>query len=187
MTSIEDDLKHWSKTVLEVPNKHLNGLPACPYAKAAWASNKVKVMEHDSIFDGTVLASEQFWKHDYELIIVVSFKIPEFEEFDHWVRSLNDVFSPQDLHLMGFHPEYGAEDADLDFLYDHEWESDIRDDYCMIFLQSLSQVDDASKILEKKGYYDAFRHVEYEELVLKRRERRNGNEAESNEDEEASR
>jgi hypothetical protein len=57
----------------------------------------------------------------------------------------------------------------------------------MIFLQSLSQVDDASKILEKKGYYDAFRHVEYEELVLKRRERRNGNEAKSNEDEEASR
>ena len=184
MTSIEADLRHWSKTVLEVPNKHLKGLPACPYAKAAWAQNKVKVIEHDDIYAGVLTATDNFWKHDFELIIVASYRIPPFEEFDTWLNGVNDAFTKQDLHLMGFHPEYGAEDADLDFLYTHEWESEIEDEYCMVFVQSLSQVDDASKVLEKKGYYDVFHQFEYEDLVLKRRERRHGNETTSNENEE---
>lgn len=186
MTSIEADLRHWSKTVLEIPNKHLKGLPACPYAKAAWAQNKVKVIEHEDIYAGVLTATENFWKHDFDLIIVASFKIPPFEEFDTWLTGVNDAFTAQDLHLMGFHPEYGAEDADLDFLYTHEWESEIEDEYCMVFVQSLSQVDDASLLLEKKGYYDAFHQFEYEDLVLKRRERRNGNETSGNEKEASS-
>ena len=37
---------------------------------------------------------------------------------------------------MGFHPDYGAEDADLDFLYEHEWESAIEKEYAMMFIQS---------------------------------------------------
>ena len=51
---------------------------------------------------------------------------------------------------MGFHPDYGAEDADLDFLYEHEWESALEDEYAMMFIQSLSKVDDASLRLEKR-------------------------------------
>ena len=34
-TSIADDLREWSMNVLGVPNPHLDGLPACPYAKKA--------------------------------------------------------------------------------------------------------------------------------------------------------
>jgi len=79
---------------------------------------------------------------------------------------------------MEFHPDYGAEDADLDFLYEHEWESDIEDEYAMLFIQSLSKVDDASLRLEKLGYYNVYPEEEYEALVLDRRKRRqnNGNE-----------
>ena len=79
---------------------------------------------------------------------------------------------------MGFHPEYGAEDAELDFLYEHDWESSIEEDYAMIFIQSLSQVDDASQGLEKLGYYNVYPEDEYKSLVLDRRARRqsNGNE-----------
>ena len=39
------DLRDWSKTVLEVPNDALKGLPACPYAREAWKQNKVNVIE----------------------------------------------------------------------------------------------------------------------------------------------
>ncbi len=42
-----------------------------------------------------------------------------------------------------------------------------------MFIQSLSQVDDASLKLEKLGYYDVYPHEEYEALVLERRQRRN--------------
>ena len=37
-------MRDWSRTVLEVPNESLNGLP-CPYAKEAWKQNKVNVIE----------------------------------------------------------------------------------------------------------------------------------------------
>ena len=73
---------------------------------------------------------------------------------------------------MEFHPDYGAEDADLDFLYEHEWESAVEDEYAMLFIQSLSKVDDASLRLEKLGYYDVYPNDEYEALVLDRRKRR---------------
>ena len=74
---------------------------------------------------------------------------------------------------MGFHPDYGAEDAELDFLYEHDWESSVDAEYAMMFIQSLSKVDDASLKLEKLGYYDAYPREEYETLVLDRRKRRN--------------
>ena len=73
---------------------------------------------------------------------------------------------------MEFHPDYVSEDADLDFLYEHELESDIEDEYAMLFIQSLSKVDDASLRLEKLGYYDVYPKDEYEALVLDRRKRR---------------
>ena len=42
----------------------------------------------------------------------------------------------------------------------------------MLFIQSLSKVDDASLRLEKLGYYDVYPKDEYEALVLDRRKRR---------------
>ena len=73
---------------------------------------------------------------------------------------------------MGFHPEYGAEDADLDFLYDNDGESSVEDEYAMLFIQSLSKVDEASLQLEKMGYYNVYPKEEYQTLVLDRRKRR---------------
>ena len=30
---IKNDIRKWSRLNLEVPNQHLNGMPACPFAK----------------------------------------------------------------------------------------------------------------------------------------------------------
>jgi len=65
-----------------------------------------------------------------------------------------------------------SSDADLDFLYEHEWESAIEKEYAMMFIQSLSKVDDASLKLEKLGYYNVYPSEEYQTLVLDRRKRR---------------
>ena len=40
---ITDDVRKWSEHFLEVPNKHLGGFPACPFAKKTWQDNKVVV------------------------------------------------------------------------------------------------------------------------------------------------
>ena len=40
---IHEEIRLWSKHYLEVRNKHLNGLPACPFARKSWAQNKVDI------------------------------------------------------------------------------------------------------------------------------------------------
>ena len=37
------DVRKWSQEFLEIPNKHLGGIPACPFAKKSWNDNKVIV------------------------------------------------------------------------------------------------------------------------------------------------
>ena len=169
--SIEADLRDWSQTVLEVPNKSLNGLPACPYAKEAWKQNKVNVIETDNLGIESICQARKF-DNTYDLVVVASYTFPSPYSFTEFINFLNDTFTKKDLHIMGFHPEYGAEDADLDFLYEHEWESALEDEYAMMFIQSLSKVDDASLRLEKLGYYNVYPSEEYQTLVVDRRKRR---------------
>ena len=174
--SIESDIRSWSKEVLEVSNPHLNGLPACPYARKAWLSDKVKVLEVDNVLLSAL--EQRHLLSKYDLVIVASYTIPDAETMQAMIEHYNDLGAHEDLHFMLFPPDYGAEDAELDFLYEHNWESGL-EDYCMIFIQSLAQVDDASKQLEEKGYYDTFPEHEYQTLVLDRRNRRHGNETPS--------
>ena len=183
VTSIADDLREWSMNVLEVPNPHLDGLPACPYAKKAWQDNKVKIVETKNIYKETLRQCNEFADNAYDLTICASFTIPNMQEFSTWCEQRNNLLAKQDLHIMGFHPEFGAEEAELDFLYEHSWESSVKDEYCMVFIQSLSQVDDASLKLEKLDYYKVYPEDEYRELVINRRTKRNGNETQSYEKE----
>lgn len=108
----------------------------------------------------------------YDLVIVASYRFPDMDFFNTYIETLNNKYAKDDLHIMGFHPDYGAEDADLDFLYENDWESSIEDEYAMLFIQSLSKVDDASLQLEKMGYYSVYPEEEYNALVLDRRQRR---------------
>jgi len=180
VTSIADDLREWSMNVLEVPNEHLDGLPACPYAKKAWQDDKVKIVETKNIYKETLRQCNEFADNTYDLTICASFTIPNMQEFSTWCEQRNSILAKQDLHIMGFHPEFGAEEAELDFLYEHSWESSVKDEYCMVFIQLLSQVDDASLKLEKLDYYKVYPEDEYQELVINRRTKRNGNETKSN-------
>jgi hypothetical protein len=182
--SIEADLRDWSSKVLEIPNVALKGLPACPYAKEAWKQNKVNVIETEYLGIETIKQASNF-DGTYDLVVVASYKFPSQYQFQEFIDYLNTTYTKNDLHIMGFHPEYGAEDAELDFLYEHDWESAVEDEYAMLFIQSLSQVDDASLKLEKLGYYDVYPEEEYQALVLDRRKRRlqNGDETSCNEEE----
>jgi hypothetical protein len=181
---IADDIRDWSKNVLEVPNDQLNGLPACPYAKRAWLDNKVKVIETDDVFFEALQNTHYILEKDYQLVIVASYTLPDATTMESTIVAWNELAAKKDLYFMCFHPDYGAEDAELDFLYEHDWESDVDDPYCMIFIQRLTEVDDKSRQLDKLGYYKAFPEDEYELLVLNRRKLReqyqNGNETSCN-------
>lgn len=179
--SIKKDLISWSEQVLEVPNDCLKGLPACPYAKEAWKKDKVEVVETDDVFEDTLSWIDLFENADKDVIIIASYYIPDIEVFEGFIEELNENMGEMvDLHFMGFHPEFGAEDKDLEFLTDNEWQSELDYEYCLVFIQSLTKVVKASDQLEKLGYYEAYPEDEYQALVLNRKRKlKNGYEEET--------
>jgi hypothetical protein len=179
-TAIEADLRSWSREVLEAPSPHLKGMPPCPYARKAWRDNKVLVIESDNFGADVARYCRDFYEFDKELIVVGTYDIPELDDLSTFTEELN-VTHPS-LHCMQFHPDYGADDAELDFLTDNNWESATEHEYCMVFIQDLEQVVAASDRLEILGYYSAYPRDEYEELVVNRKRRlTNGNETSGNE------
>lgn len=175
MHYVEQDIRTWSKEFLEVPSAKLNGLPPCPYAKQAWLDNKV-VFSINTGLDGLVKEVADFDQHDYEIVVWANETLPDVEYLDGFCDGMNEALAVagKDLHLMVFHPDYDATDAGLDFLVgDEVTDSDLV--YCMVFIQKLSLLDDASLSLEKSGYYSHFPDDVYESLVLHRRRLRNGN------------
>ena len=77
---------------------------------------------------------------------------------------------------MGFHPDFDAEEANLAFL-NREYDQEEQNEYAMVFVQKLSEVNQASKDLEKKGYYKNFPIEIYNSLILDRRRLQNGYES----------
>ena len=175
MHPVEQDIRTWSKNFLEIPNIKLNGLPPCPYAKKAWAENKVTFSINTGI-TGLVNSVRYFDTHDYDIVVWASEYMPDMDYLDGLCDGMNELMSIAgiDLHLMVFHPDYDAAEAGLDFLVD----DGVTDDslsYCMVFVQKLSKLDDAALYLEKSNYYEHFPDDIYETLVVERRRLRDGN------------
>jgi len=170
---IEQDIRQWSNEFLEIPQEKLNGLAPCPYAKQAWLEDKV-TFSIDTGLDGLIKEVSQFDSHKYDIVIWASTVLPEVEYLDGFCDGINEILAVtgKDMHLMVFHPDYDAEEAGLDFLVDDSV-SDINLEYCMVFIQKLSLLDNASLSLEKSGYYTHFPDDIYHSLVTERRELRN--------------
>ena len=100
--------------------------------------------------------------------------LPDMHYLDGWCDGVNEAMSiaGKDMHLMVFHPDYDAEEAGLDFLVE-DGVVDPSLNYCMVFVQRLSTLDDAALSLEKSGYYEHFPADVYESLVIERRRLRN--------------
>ena len=173
MHPVEANIRKWSNDFLEVPNNKLNGLPPCPYAQKAWAENKVSFSINTGL-EGLQYEVKNFDQHNYDIVIWASEQLPDIEYLDGWCDGMNEALSiaNMDMHLMVFHPDYDAVDAGLDFLIQEEQE-DL--EYCMVFVQRLSLLDDAAISLEKSGYYKHFPKNVFENLVLERRKLRNAN------------
>ena len=135
--------------------------------------NKI-VFSINTGLDGLAKEVADFDQHEYDIVIWASQYLLDMEYLDGWCDGVNEAMSiaGHDMHLMVFHPDYDAVEAGLEFLV----EDDVTDDelvYCMVFVQKLSLLDDASLSLEKSGYYQHFPKDTYESLVVDRRRLRN--------------
>ena len=109
MHRVERDIRNWSHNFLEVPNVKLNGLPPCPYAKQAWLDNKVTFSINTGI-EGLIRAVKVFDNHDYDIVVWAEENMIDMHYLDGFVDGMNELLSVSgiDMHLMQFHPDYGA-------------------------------------------------------------------------------
>ena len=171
MTSITEELLAWSENFLEKPNKDLGGWAVCPYAKAARLKDKVKIVEvdHRKGFLYTVSKEARTIKEQKKKLIIVACDDLNLtcDELDCYVEGLNYAFVYNDVYLMPFHPDDGDGEA-VDFLTEHETNVEADYEFYMVLIQPYNELESASKLLHKKGYYDKWDKNYYRDTVIKR-------------------
>ena len=189
---IKEDVRKWSKYFLEVPNKHLGGMSACPFARKSWKDEKVVVEVkkkhkwYKTEFN-TYLNKISFDTHDL-LIFCDPFYSYTPNEFQGIVDDYNYWYNKKDIYFMGFHPSNPATADEQEFLVSPgdeppDVESDLM--YSMILAQKFSLLQEASDKLHKSGYYKLWPRGYYQDVVVSRYKTyrrifggRNGNEEE---------
>ena len=149
--NIKNEIRLWSKEALEKPNENYNNMPACPFAKRAWADDRVGfIFKRDESFD-VLFEAIYGWDNRKDVIILIDFNYLDADDLYHFMDILNHSLSEDgiDMFVMGFHPE-----SDENELLENSLEMTDDNSYAMIFLQRLTKLQEASNVLREKGYYD---------------------------------
>ena len=172
---IIDDVRLWSKHYLEVPNLHLGGVPACPYAKKAWHDDKVWVVvktKHSTYKKelNNCIKNLDFSKKDI-LIFCDPYYSYNPDELHLATEDYNDWYNRKDIYFMSFHPSNPATEKEQEFLVNPEGfipNVDSALKYSMMLVQKFSQLQEASDKLHKQGYYEMWPDEYYQEVVVSR-------------------
>ena len=176
---IHEEIRLWSKHYLEVRNKHLNGLPACPFARKSWAQNKVDIQIRNTDQGYTRDLHKHVKKLDFdkkELLIFcdVNYKQYSLNKFQSIVDNFNGRYNKSDVFFMGFHPYNPPNKEEQQFLLDPTGNaSDLPESkiqFSMMLIQKFSQLYEASDRLHRMGYYDEWPTDYYHEVVSSRQQ-----------------
>jgi|TARA_R100001509_G_scaffold720_1_gene727 hypothetical protein len=172
---VKQDVRKWSELYLEVPNKHLGGMPACPFAKKTWKDNKVLVGvkgKHKWYKTQLNLYLKNIDWNKHELLI---FCDPYFnygiEDLQNAIDEYNKEYNKKDVFFMGFHPHNPANEEEQEFLVTPNGEHPMVEksiDYSMMLAQKFSQLQEASDRLHKSGYYKLWPRGYYQDVVVSR-------------------
>lgn len=143
-------IEDWVEKLAQ-PDPTVNDVPLCPYAKQAWNKGQVKVIDTTSLWD-TIHEQVDRFDGAYKVVMCVQ-EEPEqdYFELDAACMALNRwfVYSGLDIWLLSY-----------------------QEDRTIVFIQKLSDLDDAADTLQKLGYYDQYDGDDYERLVKLRSELR---------------
>ena len=129
-----------------------SGFALCPYAKKAWMDDRVKVVVCDGdLWERVADECVNFDKNTALTVCIEENPDRSYDELEAACMAMNSYFSitKQDLWVLVFEGEVA-----------------------IIFIQKLSELDDASQKLEKVGYYENYEPEDYIKLILNRREKR---------------
>ena len=176
---IHEEIRLWSKHYLEVRNKHLNGLPACPFARKSWAQNKVDIQIRNTDQGYTRDLHKHVKKLDFdkkELLIFcdVNYKQYSLNKFQSIIDNFNGRYNKKDIYFMGFHPYNPPNKEEQEFLLDPTGDtSDLPESkiqFSMMLIQKFSQLYEASDRLHRMGYYNEWPTDYYHEVVSSRQQ-----------------
>ena len=172
---VKQDVRKWSEHFLEIPNKHLGGFPACPFAKKTWNDDKVIVeVKRKNKWYKTEL-NGHLKQLDFSVHEILIFCDPYFnyslEEFQEIIDAYNTWYNKKDIFFMGFHPHNPANEEEQEFLVTPNGDTPIVEDsidYSMMLAQKFSQLQEASDKLHKAGYYNKWPKGYYQDVVVSR-------------------
>ena len=176
---IIDDVRLWSKHFLEVPNLHLGGVPACPFAKKAWLDKKVDIQLRNPDKGYISNLHRSVKDHDFdkkEILIFCDLFYKEYSlnRFQKIIDKFNDKYNIEDVCFMGFHPYNPHNLEEQEFLLNPTGDMsnlpDSKVEFSMMLIQKFSQLQEASDRLRRMGYYDKWPRDYYQEVVESRHE-----------------
>ena len=177
-TEIIDDVRLWSKHYLEVPNLHLGGVPACPFAKKTWHDKKVWVSVKSKGSTYKTELNNHIKNLDFSVSEILVFCDPyySYSPDDLYVATedYNFFYNSQDIYFMSFHPQNPATVDEQEFLVAPEGKIPQVDSslkYSMMLVQKFSQLQQASDKLKKQGYYSKWPKGYYRDVVVSREEK----------------
>lgn len=137
-----------SEWVQQLSTSQPGEIPQCPFAKKAWDTKEVKVVESQDLWQ--VVYEEVSGFGDYKVVICIQPE-PEQEyiELESACSALNHWFACEDRDVWLLSSQMKGNN--------------------MVFIQRLSELELASRSLEKLGYYGGYSEEDFDRLIGQRR------------------
>jgi hypothetical protein len=148
-------LTKWAVEVLSVPNELLNSLPICPFAKSAMLEGMIDIVRVDNYVE-EITNRMKNWDDKYQAVIFVCDDNLHPQEFLDSVKKLNQEFMSNDLVLLEDHKDIDENFHGIPFNNGR---------YNIVIAQRLHKINEASRSLERKGYYINWTEEMYNDVV----------------------
>ena len=143
-------IEEWVEALSE-PDLGVNGAPLCPYAKNAWNKGQVDVQIDQDLW-GLVTREVDKFDGTYRVVMCVGEESnQDYFEVEAACNALNNWFALKGLDI---------------------WLLSYQEDKTVVFIQRLSDLDDAADTLHKLGYYENYDADDYQRLIQQRRKLR---------------
>lgn len=154
-TEYEEYLTKWVEEVLSVPHDLLNSLPICPFAKQAILKNQVKFIR-TSNYKLDIDQALETWDEDTHALLFVCDDNIDPIKFADDIKQLNKKFLSKDLVLLEDHTQIEEPFHGIKFN---------NGKYNIVIVQRLHSINEASRSLERSGYYINWSDDLYDDVV----------------------
>jgi hypothetical protein len=145
LNTAKQDLSDWIINFLDIPQKNLNDIAPCPFAKAALLNNKIKfIVGSESVIQDMLMLNAQ-WNNEYEGVVLIYPTDIDTKKFVTSVAEVNEkYYQHSGLLALEDHPQISEDIAGLRF-NNHK--------YAIVIVQQAEKLRKASEMLAKRGYY----------------------------------